>query len=330
MLLPKRYILRMSFFLAIVFSACALLFPILKSTFLNNIALNSLIVFVLFSGIILNFRSVLVLRKEIKWINVVPLNLEDNAIKSLRLLSPLALILKNNKAKGNAVISPTIARTVLDSVDMRLEEVKDISRYLIGLSTFLGLLGTFWGLMGTVGSVGQVISSLNVAGDSATDAFNTIKDSLALPLSGMGTAFSSSLLGLGGALIMGFLDLQATGAQNHFYNGLDEHLASLTRYSSSIGSSDDSVTSNGSYTNALLEQLVENMADIRNQMKRDTDKRQETLANDAEHLRFLSRIDRCLSQIDKANETHSDAVLKELRDSFRLLIRTISSNNENK
>ena len=321
---PGRYIARMVLFLALVCIAGVLLFPFLKSAFFTNPVLNGLIAFVLAAGIILNFRSVFVLRKEVRWINKQPLPLDDAALAPLRLLSPLALILKNNRAKGNAVISPTIARSVLDSVGMRLEEVRDISRYLIGLSTFLGLLGTFWGLMSTVGAVGDVIRALNVSGESASDAFNTIKTSLEAPLSGMGTAFSSSLLGLAGALVMGFLDLQANGAQNHFYNGLDEHLATLTRYASGIGSSDDSVTSNAAYTNALLEQMVESMADIRRQLQIDDAKAQERAQNDTDLLRYISRIDRSISQIDKNSEARQEILLREVRDSFRLLIRTIS------
>lgn len=321
---PGRYIARMVLFLALVCIAGVLLFPFLKSAFFTNPVLNGLIAFVLAAGIILNFRSVFVLRKEVHWINKQPLPLDDAALAPLRLLSPLALILKNNRAKGNAVISPTIARSVLDSVGMRLEEVRDISRYLIGLSTFLGLLGTFWGLMSTVGAVGDVIRALNVSGESASDAFNTIKTSLEAPLSGMGTAFSSSLLGLAGALVMGFLDLQANGAQNHFYNGLDEHLAALTRYASGVGSTDDSVTSNAAYTNALLEQMVESMADIRRQLQIDDAKAQERAQNDTDLLRYISRIDRSISQIDKNSEARQEILLREVRDSFRLLIRTIS------
>lgn len=321
---PGRYIARMVLFLALVCIAGVLLFPFLKSAFFTNPVLNGLIAFVLAAGIILNFRSVFVLRKEVRWINKQPLPLDGAALAPLRLLSPLALILKNNRAKGNAVISPTIARSVLDSVGMRLEEVRDISRYLIGLSTFLGLLGTFWGLMSTVGAVGDVIRALNVSGESASDAFNTIKTSLEAPLSGMGTAFSSSLLGLAGALVMGFLDLQANGAQNHFYNGLDEHLAALTRYASGVGSTDDSVTSNAAYTNALLEQMVESMADIRRQLQIDDAKAQERAQNDTDLLRYISRIDRSISQIDKNSEARQEILLREVRDSFRLLIRTIS------
>ena len=237
-------------------------------------------------------------------------------------------MLKNNRAKGNAVLSPTIARTILDSVEMRLEESRDISKYLIGLSTFLGLLGTFWGLMDTVGAVATVIKSLNVSGEEATEAFNTIKNSLELPLSGMGTAFSSSLLGLSGALIVGFLDLQAGRAQNNFYNGLDEHLASLTRYSSSVGNGDDSVTSNGAYANALLEQVVESLADIRLQLKKGESGVQERVQTDMDLLRIISRIDHNVNQIDKRSEARQEILLREIRDSFKLLVRTISGQDK--
>ena len=183
--------------------------------------------------------------------------------------------------------------------------------------------------MATVGAVADVIRSLNVSGEEATQAFNTIKNSLELPLSGMGTAFSSSLLGLSGALIVGFLDLQAGRAQNNFYNGLDEHLASLTRYSSAVGSqSDESVTSNGAYANALLEQVVESLADIRSQLQKTETKAQERIQTDMDMLRFISRIDHNVNQIDKRSEARQETLLREVRDSFKLLVRTISGQDK--
>ncbi len=328
--LPNRYITRMFLFLVLVAGACVLLFPALEKALLTNPPLNGLIVLVFLFGIILNFHSVFALYPEIKWVKAPVLSLTEQDLQKLRLLSPLALVLKNNQAKGNAVLSPTIARTILDSVGTRLDESRDISRYVIGLSTFLGLLGTFWGLMATVGAVADVIRSLNVSGEEATQAFNTIKNSLELPLSGMGTAFSSSLLGLSGALVIGFLDLQAGRAQNNFYNGLDEYLASLTRYSSSVGSqSDESVMSNGAYTNALLEQVVESLADIRNQLKKTEDGTQERVQTDIDLLRVISRIDHNVSQIDKRSETRHETLLTEVRDSFKLLVRTVSGKDKN-
>ena len=181
--LPNRYVTRMFLFLILVAGACAVLYPALRNAFLTNPALNSLIAVVFLFGVGMNFHSVFALYREIRWIKAPALSLTDADLQKLRLLSPLALVLKNNRAKGNAVLSPTIARTILDSVEMRLEESRDISKYLIGLSTFLGLLGTFWGLMDTVGAVATVIKSLNVSGEEATEAFNTIKNSLELPLS---------------------------------------------------------------------------------------------------------------------------------------------------
>lgn len=326
--LPNRYVTRMFLFLILVAGACAVLYPALQNAFLTNPALNSLIAVVFLFGVGMNFHSVFALYREIRWIKAPALSLTDADLQKLRLLSPLALVLKNNRAKGNAVLSPTIARTILDSVEMRLEESRDISKYLIGLSTFLGLLGTFWGLMDTVGAVATVIKSLNVSGEEATEAFNTIKNSLELPLSGMGTAFSSSLLGLSGALIVGFLDLQAGRAQNNFYNGLDEHLASLTRYSSSVGNGDDSVTSNGAYANALLEQVVESLADIRLQLKKGESGVQERVQTDMDLLRIISRIDHNVNQIDKRSEARQEILLREIRDSFKLLVRTISGQDK--
>ena len=150
-----------------------------------------------------------------------------------------------------------------------------------------------------------------------------------MPLSGMGTAFSSSLLGLSCALIVGFLDLQTSRAQNNFYNGLDEYLASLTRYSSSVGSmSDESVTSNGAYANALLEQVVESLADIRSQLKKTQTQEAEHAQADMDLLRVISRIDHNVNQFDKRSETRQETLLAEIRDSFKLLVRTISGKDK--
>ena len=204
---PNRYITRMALFLSCVGAAVFFLYPALEKVFWASPALNGLILGVLCVGVFLNFRAVVVLKREIFWIEKKQMALDDGALSSIRLLSPLALILKNNKAKGNAVLAPSIVRSVLDSVSMRLDEDRELSRYLIGLSTFLGLLGTFWGLMLTISSVGTVIQSLNVTGENATEMFEVVRNGLKGPLDGMGTAFSSSLLGLTGALILGFLDL---------------------------------------------------------------------------------------------------------------------------
>jgi hypothetical protein len=121
-------------------------------------------------------------------------------------------------------ISTQMMRGILDSIATRLDEARDLSRYLTGLLIFLGLLGTFWGLIETVGSVGRVVETLKPGGDSAS-VFETLREGLAAPLGGMGIAFSSSLFGLAGSLILGFLDLQTSQAQNRFYTGLEDWLS---------------------------------------------------------------------------------------------------------
>jgi hypothetical protein len=125
-------------------------------------------------------------------------------------------------------ISQQTMRHLLDSIATRLDEARDISRYMTGLLVFLGLLGTFWGLIETVGSVGKVIQGLKVGGDAGS-LFDTLKEGLAAPLGGMGISFSSSLFGLAGSLILGFLDLQSSQAQNRFYTDLEDWLASTVR-----------------------------------------------------------------------------------------------------
>jgi hypothetical protein len=129
---------------------------------------------------------------------------------------------------GRMSITQTTMRHLLDSIATRLDEARDISRYMTGLLVFLGLLGTFWGLIETVGSVGKVIDGLKVGGDSGA-LFDTLKEGLAAPLGGMGISFSSSLFGLAGSLILGFLDLQSSQAQNRFYTDLEDWLATTVR-----------------------------------------------------------------------------------------------------
>jgi hypothetical protein len=126
--------------------------------------------------------------------------------------------------REKSALSPQILRLVLDSLATRLDESRETARYLTGLLVFLGLLGTFWGLLETVGSIGGVIASLQGGGET-TSLFNDLKTGLARPLAGMSLAFTSSLFGLAGSLVLGFLDLQAGQAQNRFYTELEDRLS---------------------------------------------------------------------------------------------------------
>jgi len=197
--------------------------------FFANPGLNALIGVVLLIGILLSFRQVIRLYPEISWVN--NFRIADPGLAPDRhptLLAPMAAILGGERT-GRIAITQATMRHLLDSIATRLDEARDISRYMTGLLVFLGLLGTFWGLIETVGSVGKVIDGLKVGGDAGA-LFDTLKEGLAAPLGGMGISFSSSLFGLAGSLILGFLDLQSSQAQNRFYTDLEDWLATTVRH----------------------------------------------------------------------------------------------------
>ncbi len=224
---PQVYLLRMMVFTILVAIVAAVLYPQIRTAFMANPGLNGLIVFMLFLGIIYGFRMVWRLFPEINWIN--NFRIADPGLEiphTPRLLAPMATLLRDRL--GSTVLSPLSMRSLLDSLASRLDESRDISRYLIGLLIFLGLLGTFWGLIDTVTSVGQVIRQLDVATAESNTIFEELKSGLEAPLAGMGTSFSSSLFGLAGSLVLGFLDLQASQAQNRFYNDLEDWLSTIT------------------------------------------------------------------------------------------------------
>jgi hypothetical protein len=211
---------------------CALLLVVLYKqiivAFFANPGLNALIGAVLLIGVVLSFRQVIRLYPEVSWVNNFRIADPGLALASRpTLLAPMAAILGGERT-GRMSITQQTMRHLLDSIATRLDEARDISRYMTGLLVFLGLLGTFWGLIETVGSVGKVIDGLKVGGDAGA-VFDTLKEGLAAPLGGMGISFSSSLFGLAGSLILGFLDLQSSQAQNRFYTDLEDWLASTVR-----------------------------------------------------------------------------------------------------
>ncbi|WP_434055450.1 MAG: flagellar motor protein MotA [Roseibium sp.] len=223
---PRAYLTFMIIFLVIVAFIAFILFPQISVAFMSNPGLNGLIVLVGVFGVLLLFGRVIRLFPEISWVNSFRMGDPALDTRSPVLLAPMAALL-GNKA-GDMALTPTTARSILDSIGMRLEESREMSRYLTGLLVFLGLLGTFWGLLQTVSSVGATIQSLDVGSGDANVIFEDLKAGLEAPLSGMGTAFSSSLFGLTGSLVLGFLDLQAGQAQNRFYNELEDWLSTVT------------------------------------------------------------------------------------------------------
>jgi hypothetical protein len=226
---PRHYLVLMMIYLAVVGGVCALLYSPLKAAFMANWGFNLLILGALAVGVGINMHQVLRLEPELKWMSMfrtgeIGLSVAENT----RLLRPLAEHLSRIH-RDRFRLSALSLRTVLEGIRGRMDESREISRYMIGLLIFLGLLGTFWGLLGTIASVGQVIGGLHIGNSDFARVFETLKSGLREPLGGMGTAFSSSLFGLGGSLVLGFLDIQAGHAQNRFFNEMEEWLSGVTQ-----------------------------------------------------------------------------------------------------
>ncbi len=226
---PQTFVWRMFLFVALASFIAVILYNAIVVAFSSNPALNSVIIGTLGFGIIYTFQQVLRLYPEIRWVNSFRIADPGLAVEpSPVMLAPMATLLR--RRQGQAAISATAMRSILNSIGSRLDESRETTRYLVGLLVFLGLLGTFWGLMQTVQAVGLTINSLGGSGEGGA-MFEELKNGLGAPLKGMGVAFSSSLFGLAGSLVVGFLDLQASQAQTRFYNELEEWLSGITELS---------------------------------------------------------------------------------------------------
>lgn len=269
----RRFVIRMVVFLVLVAALAAALGPALVRYFLGNPAVNGVILGVLIAGIAYIFRQVLLLDPEVQWIESFRRNGAEDRPPP-RLLGPMARML-GGQPGGRISLSPSSLQTLLDGISSRLNEARETSRYLIGVLVFLGLLGTFYGLLETVRSVGGVLGGLGLGGDPA-HALAALKSGLKSPLAGMSTAFSASLFGLAGSLVLGFLDLQAGQAHNRFYNELEEWLSARTRLSSG-GVADGGEGSVPAYLEALLEQTADSLDHLQRTLARSEESR--TLAN---------------------------------------------------
>lgn len=264
----NRVLVWMFIFLVAVIAICTVLIQPLQRAFLANQAFNGMILGVLFIGILINLRQVISLRPELKWIGVFRSGSSGRSKKAEpRLLATMARLFSGRDQEGFRMSAMTM-RSLLDGIRLRLDESRDLSRYMIGLLIFLGLLGTFWGLLDTVVGVSDVIAGLSAReGEDPNKTFDLLKSNLQQPLGGMGTAFSSSLFGLAGALVLGFLDLQAGHAQNRFYNRLEEWLSELTHLPSGSLSVEGEPTL-PSYIEALLEQTADGLHNLQRAMSR--------------------------------------------------------------
>ena len=334
----------MFFFVALVTSGCAALVPSLIDAFVSNPWFKAVILAILGMGVVINFRQVASLYLEIDWIESYQSDDPvDDQLKPPRLLYSMSLMLSG---RGEMTLSASSTRTMLDPIRTRLEESRDLSRYFIGVLIFLGLLGTFWGLMATVGSVSAVVSNLAVDGTDPNTLFETFKSNLQKPLHDMGVAFSSSLFGLAGSLVLGFLDLQAAHAQNRFVNELEQWLSSSTRLSSGV-LGDEAIGGAPAYVQALLEQTADTLEKMQRNVGTDETQRghlNEHLADLAAALSKFARqlesqnvrlerfaqsqgeIPSLLERIaDQGGHRNSTEFSDELRAEMRLLNKTIAN-----
>ena len=311
---PRIFLVRITVFLILCALVAVVLYKQIWAAFLANPGLNALILGVLLIGILLAFRQIIRLFPEVNWVN--GFRLADPGLAVERppvLLAPMAAILGDRA--GRMAISAQVMRGLLDSIAARLDEARDMSRYMTGLLVFLGLLGTFWGLIETVGSVGKVIEGLSVGGD-AGNVFDALKEGLAAPLGGMGIAFSSSLFGLAGSLVLGFLDLQTSQAQNRFYTDLEDWLSTTVR---DLGVGTDAVVAIGPPSTELrmaIERLKETIQESGSSRQATT-----AMANLAEAIQGLVHHMRTEQQmirdwVDSQADQH-----REIRRLLEMLVR---------
>lgn len=325
------FLLRMTVFLGLAGLAVAFILPSVISAFLANPFLNGLILAVLVIGILNAYRLVWQLLPDIAW--VANLRRTDPSMSPItsnqpHLLGPLANMLQDSR--GRLRLTAPVARSILDGVQSRLDESRDIARYMTGLLVFLGLLGTFWGLILVVDSVALTIRSLPT-GAEGTIAFDQLRAGLEGPLSGMGTAFSSSLFGLAGSLILGFLDLQSGQAQNRFYIALEEWMSTVTRLGTGPAAVAEGAVENASapaYVTALLEQTAENLENLERTLVRLEERRAGTADNSAvsaELAAAMRSIDGSLRSLVQEQAAGRDAFVQELRQEVKLLGRTLAA-----
>jgi hypothetical protein len=276
---PSRYLLRILVFLLLVAALCGMLAKGLAEAFLKSPFLNGVILGVIVLGAAYIIRQVLLLQPEVRWLERFRHETRDRlywpeSLANLpppRLLAPMSTML--GERRGKLQLSAISMRTLMDGIQNRIDESHDLSRYIVGLLVFLGLLGTFWGLSQTVGAVGETIAGLKVDGGDASVLFETLKGNLEKPLAGMGTAFTSSLFGLAGSLIVGFLELQSSQAHNRFMQDLEEWLSGLTRFSTGAGGGGEGDGSVPAYIQALLEQTADSLDVLQRTMSQSAEER---------------------------------------------------------
>ena len=304
---PWQYIIWMALFTGLVGALALFLRAPLEEAFRANMAINGLIVGVLIVGVVYTFAQALAIGPAARWL--VRFRSSENP-ESLpvppSMIAPMASMI--GEADGRIRLSAGSVRTVLDSVGARMSEAGAFTRYFGRLLIFLGLLGTFWGLLDVVGSVGEAVSAVTASASGTEGDVMRLMSAIEDPIQGMGTAFASSLFGLSGSLVIGFLDLQASRAQNRFYNEIEEWLSSISRVATAGPTSTGDGDVSSAYVGALLEQTADTLDRLSHTLERHTRQLDTTLQRFAEDAR----------------EGQQEAA-RTLRDEIKVLIRTLES-----
>jgi hypothetical protein len=306
---PWRYIVWMALFTAVVIAIGVFLLEPLTEAFRANPAINGLILAVLVIGVLYTFAQALAIGPAARWLLRFRSSEDPTSLGTPpAMIAPMASMI--GSADGRMRISAGSVRTVLDSVGARMSEAGAFTRYFGRLLIFLGLLGTFWGLLEVVQDVGDAVATVSANATGNVDAAQLIA-AIQGPIQGMGTAFASSLFGLAGSLVIGFLDLQASRAQNRFYNEIEEWLSSMSRVAAAGPATTGDGEASSAYVGALLEQTAETLDRLSHTLERHTRQMDTNLQRFAE---------------DARNSQEESA--RMLRDEIRVLIRAMNARDK--
>ena len=305
----NQYLVRVGVFLALVFIIIVLLYPVLQEAFLSNIFINLIILLALAVGIIFNIVKLIDLNSDFS--SLVNFDINKSSQSFTNNSGNLKNIIEDLKPiDGRFVFKSTSINRLIENTDMALSSVRETSRYLVGLLVFLGLLGTFWGLLKTIGSVGNVISGLGIDDTNVAGFFNSLKDGLNAPLQGMSIAFSSSLLGLAGSLILGFIDINLGQAQNKFSLFFEKVLNNNSAPDLLSSTSSDDVNTQA------LQKIYDNLDSIVYSLKKTSD-------NQNEISKYLSELSNQIKNVNnqsaKLDEKLSNFLSSQLNTQSSIL-----------
>ena len=312
---PIRQVLLMLSVLVLTSFGTVVAAPRVMAVFTANLWLNGFILFVFFVGLISCFVQVVQLIKSVRWIEEFVNKTDKGAVKAPQLLAPLAALLRS---RGTSIqISSSSSQSILESVSTRVEEAREITRYIVNLLIFLGLLGTFYGLATTVPALVETIRSLAPQeGETGFEVFTRLMSGLEGQLSGMGVAFASSLLGLAGSLVVGLLELFAGQAQNRFYRELEEWLSTITSFNLTV---DDR---NSSAENIALMGIFERLGDQLQLMERILNKDQTAKVLTNHDLADMQ--EKFIKNIEE-NRSNTNVLLESFNQSQRQIVDFLKS-----